>query len=447
MINTARSRVYALFDDSSADEVIFTYYGAPLSQNIPIRAFSNDIEDLDVQHSVMDGASAALANYEKNFHPIGERYCFAYKFINDHTNRAITGRSAGLAFCIKFALKLYKHILKKELKFSVAATGVIDIDEDDTHIRAVRKINNKSEAVLNCLQRGDLFLYPLENESQINDDLKYKIIEKGIHTRAVENVYQALDILFEGYIGRSEISKSTIIKRHKYTFAAAIFTILFIFLYFIFPKDEVPCYDDAKKNLESGEVIQAKAISEHCLEKTGDDSVQILLAKINSDLEISSNFIYIKEKSTAAQDAVGNSPLLLGMDDGYRFEIQSGEACYLYIFQVDSEISLEKLFPLSAFILNQHYIPENNVIRIPGGGNMFYLNDKNHHGTITIFIIAAQWHLKDLEDIYNNYEDNETRPGKRKIRNEMIERINHYSALKKSDLNCVFLKEFTFIQE
>jgi len=447
LINTARSRVYALFDDSSADEVIFTYYGAPISQNIPIRAFSNDIEDPDVQHSVMDGASAALANYEKNFKPIGERYCFAYKFINDHTNRAITGRSAGLAFCIKFALKLYKNIIKKELKFSVAATGVIDIDEDDAHIRAVKKINSKFEAALNCLKPGDLFLYPLENESQIKDELKHKISEKGIYTRAVENVGQALKILFEGYIGRSEISQSTILKRHKYTLAAAIFMIIFIFLYVIFSNDEIPCYEEALNNLESGEVIKAKAVSENCLEKTGSDSIQILLARINSELKVSSNFIYIKDKNTALQDAVGNSPLLLGVDDGYRFEMQSGEDCYLYIFQFDSETSMEKLFPLSAFILNQHFLTKNDVIRIPGGENMFYLNDKNHHGTITIYIIAAPWRLKDLEDIYNNYEDNGSRPGKRKIRNEMIERINHYSVFKKSDLNCVFLKEFTFIQE
>jgi hypothetical protein len=435
LINSAKTKVYA------------SYYGAPLSQNIPIRAFSNDIQDIDVQRSVIDGASGALANYEKYFKSSGDRYCFAYKFLKDDTNQAITGKSAGFAFCLKFALKLYKNALNKELAFSIAATGIIDIDEDTTHIEPVNKINNKCKAALECLKSGDLFFYSQKNEDQIDQQLKKKIIDKGISIHAVENVSQAINILFEGHIEKSADDKITSTTKIKRMLVASSFIIFCLCVYLIYFETTISCYDEALTYLESGEYVLAKEISEDCLQNAGNDSIQILLAQINSELILSSNFIYIKNNVSNTSVTDNNSPLLLGMEDGYRFEIQSPQDCFLYILQFDSETKIERLFPLSSFILNQHYLLKNKFTQIPGGENMFYLNDRNHHGPVTIFIIASPWRLKDIENIYNQYEDNESRQIKRNLYNELINRIKHYTEIKNSNIKSLFLKVLSFIQK
>jgi len=447
LINTSKIRVFALFDDSSADEVIFSYFGAPSSQDIPIRTFSNDIQDIDVQRSVLDGASGALASYEHYFKSSGDRYCFAYKFSKDETNQAITGKSAGLAFCLKFSLKLYKNIIDTDSAYSIAATGILEIDEEVTHIKPVEKINKKLEAALNCLNSGDLLFYPLANENQINQELKNKIIKKGISVKAIDNVNQVMELLFKGHIDKSTSKKFTAVTKIKWALVPMLLIILGSSFYLIFYNETISCYGQVIKFLESGEYLRAKTITERCLKETENDSLQLLLNQINSELTLSSNFIYIKNNDSITKEEGVNSPLLLGTEDGYKFEIQASLDCFLYILQFDSEINSERLFPLSPFILNQHHLLKNRLLQVPGGENMFYLDDKNHHGIITIFIIASLWRLTDLENIYNKYEVNENRQLRRDLFNDLINKIKQLSYIKNSDINSLFLNELSFIQK
>jgi len=446
LINSAKTKVYALFDDGSSDEIIFSYFGAPLRQNIPVRAYSNDIQDLDVQRSVIDGASGALANFEKNFESSGDRYCFAYKFLKDETNQAVTGKSAGFAFCLKFALKLYKNVINRDLDFSIAATGIIEIDEDTSYIKPVEKINHKLEATLIHLNSGDFFFYPLLNKGQIDQELQNKIIDKGIVVHAVETVHQAIKILFEGYIEKSihKTRESSI--KLRWILAASFSLIAALCIFYIFFDPTYSCYDEALRYLESGEFFMAKKISEDCLHNTENDSTQLILEQLNNELIITSNFIYIKNNLSHTAIQNKSSTLFLGMEDGYRFEVQSPRDCFLYILQFDSETSTEKLYPLSAFVLNQHFIQKNKLIQIPGGENMFYLNDRNHHGPVTIFIIASPWRLKDLENLFNNYEDNDNQNIKRNLYNKLLNRIKYYSQIRNSNIKSLFLRELTFIQ-
>lgn len=440
MTNGHKIKVHALFDDGSADEIIFSYFGAPLSQENPIRAYSNDIQDLDIQRSAIDGASEALKNYEKYYKSSGERFCFAYKFSNDLTNQTTTGKSAGLAFSIKFALKLYKNQIKIESDFSIAATGIIEIDEGATQVKPVEKINKKLEAVLTCLQVGDFFFYPAANDHEIDPHLKTKIVEKGISLHSVENVDQVFKILFK----IDEQDGGTL----KWMLAALLIcTVMILAVYMLFFKTDMSCYDKAVQKLEHGEFIEAKKTSDECRHETENDRIRVLAAKIDDELNLSADFIYIKSNTPENNAAETNSPLLLDTNDGYRFEIQTSQDCFLYIFQINSETETERLFPLSAYILNQHHLPKNRLIKIPGGENMFYLDNKIHHGTMTIFIVASFWRLRNLENIYNEYEDSQSAPIKRKLHDALINSFKSYSALKNKGIHCIFYKELSFIQE
>jgi hypothetical protein len=338
-------------------------------------------------------------------------------------------------------------VLNKSIDCSIAATGIIDMAEDGTYIKPVNKINQKIEAALICLNSGDLFFYPQANDDHIDQQLKKKITNKGISIHAVETVNQAIMILFEGHIDKSTNDRRTTAAKMKWILAVSSFIIICLCVFLIFFRTTISCYDQAVTYLESGEYLLAKDISENCLQKGENDSVQVLLTQLNSELVLRSNFIYIKNNVSYTSISENESSLFLGLEDGYRFEVQSPQDCFLYIFQIDSETKIERLFPLSAFIMNQHYLQKNKYIQIPGGENMFYLNDRNHHGPVTIFIIASLWRLKDIENLYNDYEDNESRPIKRKLYNELINRIKHYMDFNNSNIKSLFLKELSFIQE
>jgi len=449
LTNTNKSRVYALFDDGTADEIIFQYFGAPLSQDIPIRAYSNNIHDLDVQQSVHDGAAAALSNYEKNNKSIGERYCFAYKLFSDSTNQAITGKSAGLAFCLKFAQKLYKSAKTMEQGFSVAATGVIETDENQNSVKPVEKINKKLEGVLKTLDSGDMFIYPSGNEQDIDPKLVSACHKKGISVVTVETVEEAIHTLFDIESKGKPISKGLYLKKmHKRFWLYLFIAALGLILYFLFFQiNATSCYDKVISEIQNGEYLNARDLAEACLKKTYNDSLDQLKNRLESPLNISADFIYIKNSEQNELENTTDSPLLLSTNDGYRFEIAAPENCYLYIFQFDSGIGSEKLFPLSAFILNQQYIEGNRINRIPGGENMFYLDDPEHHGTVSIFIVASPWRLTDIEMIYTKYEDSEGSEGQRNFRDALIDRIQSFSDLENSEIRCLFVKKLTFIQQ
>ena len=78
----------------------------------------------------------------------------------------------------------------KSLDCSVAATGVID--ETGCRVGRVNDINPKFDAAIECLQQGDCFFYPADNEEEIDTDKKARAVQKGIELISVVTVDEAI---------------------------------------------------------------------------------------------------------------------------------------------------------------------------------------------------------------------------------------------------------------
>ena len=136
--------------------------------------------------------------------PRGANYFLVIDLKDDVIKRNVSGKSGGLAFSLKFAQKIFQRTTGKELNFSVAATGIVDLPTKDAKVKRVAGINEKFKAALNCLNAGDKLFYPAENETEIEQSLKGNLTEKGIILHPVSTVEQAINLLFEEYLKPTE---------------------------------------------------------------------------------------------------------------------------------------------------------------------------------------------------------------------------------------------------
>jgi hypothetical protein len=122
-----------------------------------------------------------------------EDYYLRCRFDDTDVNAKALGASAGLGFSLKFAQEIYRTKTGKFFKCSVAATGMID--ETKCNVRRVNGINQKFEAAIDCLKKGDQFFYPIENEEEIDPDKKARALQKGLELIPVLTVDEAINLL------------------------------------------------------------------------------------------------------------------------------------------------------------------------------------------------------------------------------------------------------------
>jgi len=329
--------------------------------------------------------------------PRGANYFLVIDLKDDDIKRNVSGKSGGLAFSLKFAQKIFQRTTGRELNFSVAATGIVDVPTKNAQVKRVEGINEKFKAALNCLNAGDKLFYPAENDIDIDLSLKNNLTEKGIVLHPVSTVEQAINLLFEEYhkpspppppdklIEKLKVKIKTIAAKIKeiYTWKWLIVLAIIALItipYFLIP-GRIPSYDEIVNSLEYGKFSEAKGKIEHCLNKVKDENLisqlKGLSDQLSTDLHLAIQFEYYEsEDDSTSLSSPGEiqqlSDLSLGNHDGYRFKVSTNENCYFYLFQFDSNDGVELLYPLSSFSLENHFFLSQKTYSIPGGDGEFY---------------------------------------------------------------------------
>jgi hypothetical protein len=190
---------FALFADGdcgSASRIVLGFYEADSlsSDSHPVTAKSINIEDQEVRHSAVDGFHSAFHSlHTQNL--VRGQFCFTYQLAEQP--KTYFGKSAGLAFCLKFVQEVYISKRGGTLDFNIAATGELSDATEKSQVKRVEGISSKVRAALSVLNKGDKVLYPNDNANEIEPDIKQDALEKGIELIQCSSIRQAIQILIE----------------------------------------------------------------------------------------------------------------------------------------------------------------------------------------------------------------------------------------------------------
>lgn len=181
---------WALFESGDCKLVHASLHSAGKDRGRPVDGYVVTEGQGDFTRSARRAAQAVYA-YAKKYFPAGGPVSVAYDLEGLSSGVTLAGESAGLAFAIALAKKIYN-----DNPGPVAATGEIIGGADSETVGPVRGIEAKLEAALSVLPEGGWIFCPKSNEAEINDTLRKRINEKGLKLIAVSNVSEAIDALF-----------------------------------------------------------------------------------------------------------------------------------------------------------------------------------------------------------------------------------------------------------
>ena len=192
---------FALFAHEAggaAVRIILGFYEADSfsSNNHPLSSKPINIEDQEIRDSANNGFHSAFhALHKQGLIAPNEKYCFTYQF--EAQPVSFFGKSAGLAFCLKFVQEVYLAGQDRIRSFNIAATGELSDATENSRVKRVEGISSKIAAALLILQPGDKFFYPLDNTDEIDSRLRQNALEKGVDLVPCDNVSQAIKRLIE----------------------------------------------------------------------------------------------------------------------------------------------------------------------------------------------------------------------------------------------------------
>ena len=181
---------WALFESGDCKLVHASLHSAGKDRGRPVDGYVVTEGQGDFTRSARRAAQAVYA-YAKKYFPAGGPVSVAYDLEGLSSGVTLAGESAGLAFAIALAKRIYN-----DNPGPVAATGEIIGGADSETVGPVRGIAAKLEAAIGVLPEGGWIFCPKANEAEIEDTLRERINEKGLKLKAVSNVSEAIDALF-----------------------------------------------------------------------------------------------------------------------------------------------------------------------------------------------------------------------------------------------------------
>lgn len=182
-------KTFAVFDDGTSSEILIGDFLDPPDDK-PLDPIPIHIPDKTVKHSAQNGFWAAF-HILKPLGYIKENTCFSYQF-KESVDTPIVGNSAGLGFCLKLAQVIHLRMTGRDLDFSIAATGVLTDGMARAEIKRVSGIDAKFKGAMDCLKSGDWFFYPMENETDISQEMRDEALRHGIKLVPMASVEQAV---------------------------------------------------------------------------------------------------------------------------------------------------------------------------------------------------------------------------------------------------------------
>jgi len=381
---------YALLGDGTFTRIIYGSF-VPRPDGPPVQLHPIGITDRDVILSAENGCFSAYQVLSRTgLIPKGKLYRFSYQFSDEGRNLNVLGKSAGLAFALKFSQEVFRLGRKTELAYSIAATGVVENATETAKVIGIKDINSKLRAALLCLKENDIVFYPSDNENDIDQAIKDEVINRNIKLCSVSTVKQAVQKLIPPRP-----------RKWLWLLLVILSLSLAIFIKLLCFNNGCPSYNEILTDLEEGKFFTAKQKIDIFLNdpecKDKDPKILSLYHQMNDSLGIDIKFRYFENQPSTNAAVITQQMITLKAGDGYRFDFTPNDTCFLYIYQLDTNNNLACLFPQG----QQFLLKEGTTYKFPIGENWFILG----YGGGTqekLYFVTSRWRAKDLERIYSH---------------------------------------------
>ena len=397
---------FALFGDQTASRIDSDFCSP--SEN-PVHVILIPVHtDLEVK------ASAEISSYAsyhilrgRNVIGDGERFCLTYYLADQLSTANVIGKSAGLAFAVKFALEVYQNQTQTTLPGAIAATGIISSSNQQAQVLQVEAIDQKIQGALAQLNAGDRILYPKSNEPHLDDNLYRLANEKEIRLIPVETLKDALEELLPSTQSIPAIPPASLVK-----ILVGILLLVGVFVGVLyFPNHNVngnpsSWVEKIKAQLNQGNTMSAQEMLARALITYPNFKVDFLKLQgdLTTPLEMDVKVHLYREKvgykgdiTDHASQMMEKGPVRSG--DAVQLELTPHDQCFVYAFLVDARDTVFPLFPNATMFLDNPLSPNQRYL-IPPDDKGFILD--NAPGQEILYVVASRWPGKDLEELIAN---------------------------------------------
>lgn len=208
--------------------------------------------------------------------------------------------------------------------------------------------------------------------------------------------------------------------------------------------------DKIKELLQEGKLAEArKELAQ------GGPGVDPEMDKLRQDMETPTelvvNFQYQRPKSRPSEKLAVTSPrladLYLTPKDNYRMFIETHSPCYLYIFQIDAEGRVERLFPNPFYNKTDNPVLPLLSLQIPfTHSEWLYLEEVGREAPPkknTLYFRATPWPAKHLDELYGKLHRETNRETRNEILKEFMAALDGW---KTAQIPALYFQEFSFFQ-
>jgi hypothetical protein len=180
--------------------------------------------------------------------------------------------------------------------------------------------------------------------------------------------------------------------------------IIFLGFYFLkekgIPRAEVPQVPKTTSSMQIHDAIVNgdyntvfKLLDENNAANSADASLKQIHTQVMSELKIDMKFHYLPGQRRPVTAPKSENPTL-SSNDPYYLTINASDRCYVYILKVNSEQSIDQLFPIGS-VPTANPIPPGSL-RIPDGSEWLRLGTRT--GVERIYLVASRWRNDQIEE-------------------------------------------------
>jgi len=187
----------------------------------------------------------------------------------------------------------------------------------------------------------------------------------------------------------------------------------------------------------------------------GGPGVDPDMDKLRQDMEtptkLAVNFQYQRPRSKPTEKMEVSSPglvdLYLTPKDNYRMFIETHSPCYLYIFQIDAEGRVDRLFPNPFYNKTDNPVLPLLSLQIPfTHSEWLYLEEVGLEAPPkknTLYFLATPWPAKHLDELYGKLHRETNRESRNEILKEFMAALDDW---KTAQMPALYFQEFSFFQ-
>lgn len=150
----------------------------------------------------------------------------------------------------------------------------------------------------------------------------------------------------------------------------------------------------------------------------GNKEVESLLGQLSKGLTVPSELI-----PSPGQGKVREGMITISSGGGFKLRFTPSDTCYLYIFQLDSQSKLDRLFPAAKAMTGDKPVQGGKAYLIPAGKQDYFVLDRNT-GRETVYLVASRWPAMDLREPYEQLVKASEPAEQNRYREQLIAQLN-----------------------